>query len=69
MWWSLSKRYSGFDKLIKALDPEKYPKARTYIENFARKARSVTWEERATLHGGDPQIRRRVDDVVDEYPV
>ena len=29
---------SGFDKLIKALDPGKYPKARTYIENFARNA-------------------------------
>jgi len=28
----------GFDKLIKALDPEKYPKSRTYIENFARNA-------------------------------
>lgn len=28
----------GFDKLIKALDPEKYPKARTYIENFSRNA-------------------------------
>jgi len=28
----------GFDKLIKALDPQKYPKARTYIENFARNA-------------------------------
>jgi hypothetical protein len=26
----------GFDRLIKALDPEKYPKARTYIENFSR---------------------------------
>lgn len=25
----------GFDNLIKALDPHKYPKARTYIENFA----------------------------------
>jgi len=28
----------GFDKLIKALDPEKYPKARTYIENFSKNA-------------------------------
>jgi transposase-like protein len=28
----------GFDKLIKALDPHKYPKARTYIENFASNA-------------------------------
>lgn len=25
---------TGYDKLIKALDPEKYPRARTYIENF-----------------------------------
>jgi len=28
----------GFEKLIKALDPEKYPKARTYIENFSKNA-------------------------------
>ena len=28
----------SFDELIKLLDPEKYPKARTYIENFARNA-------------------------------
>ena len=28
----------GFDNLIKALDPQKYPKARTYIENFASNA-------------------------------
>ena len=28
----------GFDKLIKALDPGKYPKARTYIENFSMNA-------------------------------
>ena len=28
----------GFDKLIKALDLQKYPKARTYIKNFARNA-------------------------------
>jgi hypothetical protein len=28
----------GFDKLIKTLDPQKYPKARTYIENFASNA-------------------------------
>ncbi|MFP4081823.1 MAG: hypothetical protein ACLFVG_03585 [Candidatus Aminicenantes bacterium] len=28
----------GFDKLIKALDPEKYPEARTYIENFSKNA-------------------------------
>ncbi len=28
----------GFKKLIKALDPEKYPKARTYIENFSKNA-------------------------------
>jgi len=28
----------GFDNLIKALDPQKYPKARTYIENFASHA-------------------------------
>lgn len=37
----------GFDKLIKALDPEKYPKARTYIDNFARNALLVFdyWQE------------------------
>ena len=29
---------AGFDKLIKALNPEKYPKARTYIENFSKNA-------------------------------
>lgn len=29
---------SGFDKLIKALDPVKYPKARTYIVNFSKNA-------------------------------
>jgi len=28
----------GFNKLIKALDPQKYPKARTYIQNFASNA-------------------------------
>lgn len=28
----------GLKKLIKALDPEKYPKARTYIENFSKNA-------------------------------
>ena len=28
----------GFEKLIKALDAEKYPKARTYIENFLKNA-------------------------------
>jgi len=26
----------GFEKLIKALDPGKYPKARTYIQNFSK---------------------------------
>jgi len=29
---------NGFEKLIKALDPKKYPKARTYIENFSKNA-------------------------------
>ena len=29
---------TGFEKLIKALDPEKYPKARTYIENLSKNA-------------------------------
>jgi hypothetical protein len=28
----------GFQKLIDAFDPEKYPKARTYIENFSKNA-------------------------------
>ena len=28
----------GFNKLIKALEPEKYSKARTYIENFSKNA-------------------------------
>ena len=33
---------TGFDKLIKALAPEKYPKARTCIENFALRV-SYAW--------------------------
>ena len=28
----------GFEKLIRALDPSKYPKARAYMENFYRNA-------------------------------
>jgi len=29
---------TGFNKPLKALDPEKYPRARTYIENFSKNA-------------------------------
>lgn len=28
----------GFDRLVKALDPEKYPKVRTFIDNFLKNA-------------------------------